>query len=124
MAYSNRGSNLPGIAAGADLSAGQHRFVQVDATGRAILAPAGGRIDAALENNPLEDEAASLMGPGSVAKIEASAAIAAGAQVSAAANGQGVTAISGDYIAGVCVEAAGAAGELCSVFLTMPGRVA
>ena len=121
MAYSNRGSNLPGIVAGADLSAAQHRFVQVDATGRAVLAPAGGRVDAALENNPPTDGACSLMGPGSVAKIEASAAVAYGAQVAAAANGQAVTAVSTNFIAGVCVEAAGAAGELCSVFLTMPG---
>ena len=124
MSYSNRGSNLPGIVAGADLSAAQHRFVSIDATGRAVLTGAGARIDGALENNPALDVPASIMGPGSVAKIEASAAIAVGASVAAAANGQGVTAAAGNYIAGVCVEAAGQAGELCSVFLTFPGRQA
>jgi hypothetical protein len=121
MAYNNRGSNLPGIVAGADLTAAQHRFVQIDATGRAVLAPAGGRVDAALENNPDIDVAASLCGPGSVVKIEASAAIAAGAAVASAANGQGVTAVSTNFIAGICVEAAGAAGELCSVWMSFPG---
>ena len=124
MSYATRGSDLPGIVAGADLTAAQHRFCSIDATGREVLTAAGARIDAALENNPDIDQAASLQASGAVVKIEASAAIALGAQVAAAANGQGVTAISGDYIAGPCVEAAGGAGELCSVFLTFPGRVA
>lgn len=121
MAYSNRGTNLPGIVAGADLTAAQHRFVTIDSAGKAVLTAAGGRIDAALENNPNTDEAASLMGPGAVAKIEASAAVALGASVASAANGQAVTASTGNYIGGICVEAAGAAGELCSVFMTYTG---
>jgi hypothetical protein len=124
MAYDNRGTNLPGIVAGADLTAAQHRFVSIDGTGRADLTGAGLLITGALENNPDIDQAASIQGPGSVVKIEASAAIVAGAAVASAANGQGVTAASGNYIAGECVEAAGAAGELCSVFLTFPGRLA
>ena len=124
MSYSNRGSNLPGIAAGADLSAAQHRFVSIDATGRAVLTAAGARADGALENNTGLDQAASIMGTGSVAKIEASAAIAAGASVSSAANGQGRVAVALDHIVGTCVEAATAAGELCSVWITMPGKQA
>ncbi len=121
MAYSNRGTNLPGIVAAADLSQAQHRFITIDTGGRATLASAGARVDAALENNPVEDAAASLMGPGSVAKIEASAAVALGDLVASGADGQAAVAASGNFIAGVCVEAAGAAGELCSVWLTMPG---
>lgn len=122
MAYANRGSNLPGIVAAVDLSAAQHRFVTVGATGVGLTAAAG-RIDAALENNPVAGEAASLSGPGSVVKIEASAAIAVGASVGSAANGQARTAAALDYIAGVCVEAAGAGGELCSVWMTFPAKV-
>lgn len=124
MSYSNRGSNLPGIVAGADLSAAQHRFVSINGSGKADLTAAGARVDAVVENNPALDVAASLMGPGSVAKVEASAAIALGASVASAANGQAVTAASTNFIAGVCVEAAGASGELCSVWLTMPGVLA
>jgi len=121
MSYATRGSDLPGIVAGADLTAAQHRFCSIDATGRAVLTAAGARVDAALENNPNIDQAASLQGPGAVVKVEASAAVALGAAVASAANGQAVTAISTNFIAGICVEAAGAAGELCSVWMTFPG---
>ena len=124
MSYATRGSDLPGIVAGADLTASRQRFCSIDATGRAVLTAAGARVDAALENNPDIGQAASLQGPGAVVKIEASAAIALGADVASAANGQGVTAVAGNYIAGRCVEAAGAAGELCSVWMIFPGRAA
>lgn len=123
MAFSNRGANLPGVVAAADLTAAQHRFVTIDSNGKAGLTGAAGRIDAVVENNPNTDEPASLMGPGSVAKVEASAAIALGANVSSAANGQARTAVQFDFIAGVCVEAAGASGDLCSVWMTHPGTV-
>ena len=121
MAFSNRGTNLPGIVAGADLSAAQHRFVSIDSAGKAVLTGAGAIVDAALENNPILDEAASLMGPGSVAKIEASAAIALGAEVSSAANGQARTAVQFDFIAGRALTVAGGSGELVSVWMNFPG---
>ncbi len=121
MAISNRGTNLPGVVAAADLTAAQHRFVSVDSNGAAALTGAAGRMDAVVENNPDIDQAASLMGPGSIAKVEASAAIAAGASVGSAANGQARTAVTNDFIAGVALNAVGASGELVSVFLTFPG---
>lgn len=124
MAYSTRGNSLPGISAGADLSTtGQHRFVTVDSTGRVVLTGAAGRSEGVLANNPIEDQAAEVQGHGAVAKVSASAAIAAGDSVASAANGQGRTAVALDFIIGVCVEAAGASGELCSVYITMPGKL-
>ena len=75
MAYGNRGSNLPGIVAGADLTAAQHRFITIDSTGRAVLSGLGGRISAVLQNNPNTGQAATLEGPGSVSKLESGAAV-------------------------------------------------
>lgn len=124
MAYENRGTNLPGIVAAADYSAAQHRFVSINGDGKAELTGAGLRMDACLENNPLADHAATLNGPGSVAKIEASAAIAQGADVASAADGKAVLAASGNYIAGKALNAVSAAGELVSVWFTLPGRAA
>ena len=122
MAYDNRGTNLPGVVAAADLSALQHRFVTIGATGVNVTAAAG-RIDAVLDNDPILNQAATLMGPGSVAKVTASAAITVGDSVGSAASGKARTALALDYIAGICVEAAGADGELCSVWLTFPAKV-
>ena len=121
MAFSNRGTNLPGIAAGADLTAAQHRFVTTDSTGRAVLSGAGARVGAVVENDPNTGQAATLMGPGSVSKVEAGAAIALGADVASDSLGRAVTAVAGDFIVGECVSAAGALGELCSVWVNPTG---
>lgn len=123
MAYDNRGTNLPGIVAAADYSAAQHRFVAINSAGKAALCAAGARVDAVLDNNPAADQACSLMGPGSVAKVEASAAIALGAEVASAADGKAVTAseAAGDYVAGVAVTAGAGAGALVSVWLPFHG---
>jgi len=122
MAYENVSHTVPGIAAGADLTGSQNRFVSIDSTGRAVLTGAGARVDGVVGNKPNTGEPVSMIGYGSVAKVEASAAIALGASVASAANGQAVTATLNAFIAGVCVSAAGAAGELCSVYLASHGQ--
>lgn len=124
MAIEKRGPTLPGRTAAADYSAAQHRFVTATPGDTATLAGDGVQVDAALVNNPIAGEAAELWGPGSVAKIEASAPIADGAAVASAANGKAKTAASGNYIVGRALNAVGADGELVSVWMTMPGRLA
>jgi len=125
MAYEKRGETLPGIAAGADLSStGQHRFVDLDGSGEAVLAGAGAAVAGVLENAPAQGEAAAIMGPGSVSKVEAGAAVSAGADVTSDASGRAVTSASGNYIAGKAINAAGGAGELISVWICQPGRTA
>jgi len=121
MSNQNRGGNLPGITAGADLSASQFRFVSIDATGRAVLTAAGARIDGALGNTPKIDEAATINTCGATAKIESAGAVAVGDPVAAAAGGMAATAVAGNFIAGVCTVPSIAAGELISVHLTFPG---
>lgn len=124
MAISNRGTNLPGVVAAVDLSAAQHHFISIDASGNAALSGAGAVVDAVLENNPVAGVAVSLMGPGSIAKVVSAAAIAAGAKVASDASAEATTALSGNYIAGTALNATSGAGELVSVWLNMPGRLA
>jgi hypothetical protein len=104
MAYDNRGTNLPGIVAAADYSAAQHRFVAINSSGKAALCAAGARVDAVLDNNPAADQACSLMGPGSVSKVEASAA-GAGALVSVWLPFHGVREANGTKLAGFVANA-------------------
>lgn len=123
MAFDKTGETLPGIVAAADYSAAQHRFVTINGSGKALLSAAGGRVDAVLDNNPVADAAATLLGPGSVAKVEASAPIAQGASVASAADGKAVTAGTDVWVAGVALTEAGAAGELVSVWMTFAGYI-
>lgn len=69
MSFENRGSNLPGIVAGADLTADQFRAVVIDSTGRAVVAGADVAIDGILQNDPDITEAATIWGTGSVSKV-------------------------------------------------------
>ena len=59
-----------------------------------------------------------------ISEMEASAAVAVGALVAIAADGRGKTAATGERIVGVCLEAAGGAGERMSVRLRLPGVLA
>lgn len=124
MAWEKVGPTLPGMVAGADLTAAQHRFVNVNASGKVVAAGAGTPCDGVLQNNPDTDQAATVWGVGSVSKVSAGAAVAQGALVASDGNGQGITAVSGNYIAGRALTAAAGAGELISVWLFNPGRLA
>ena len=107
MANENRGMQLSGISAGADLSALQHRFMKLDAAGEAVVCGAGESMSGVLDNAPLEDSATViLMGP--TAKVIAgSGGMVLGASIASDAAGKGVAAGTGDYVAGPCVIAAG-----------------
>ena len=125
MAREKTGATLPTLVAAADFTtAGQHRFVVIDSNGKAALAGAGVAVDGVLQNNPDVDQAATVWGPGTLSKIEAGAAVATGAQVTPDATGRAVDAATTNYIAGKIVDAAGGAGEIASVWITQPGRLA
>lgn len=121
MSISNRGANLPGITAGADLTGSQHLFVTIDANGQAVVAGAGARVDGALENNPPQDTACSIMGQGSYAKIKAGAAIAAGDDVASDAAGKAITATTGARIAGTCIIGAPVVDGLATILIRQDG---
>lgn len=124
MAWEKVGPTLPGMVAGADLTAGQHLFVVVNSSGKIVAAGAGAAVDGVLQNNPAADQAATVWGVGSVSKVVAGAAVSQGAQVTPNASGQAVTAASGNYIAGRALQAATGAGQKIPVWVTSPGRVA
>ena len=125
MAFEKVGETLPGIEASGDLSSDQFKFVTIDSNGQAVLAGAGASIAGVLQNKPSAiGIAATIWGPGTVSKVIASAAIAAGADVTSTAVGLAVTSATGNYIAGIALRASSASGDLIPVFITQPGRTA
>ena len=123
MAYSKVGETLPGPVAGADLTTHQFKFVTFSASD-IQLAGAGVSVVGVLQNNPNTGDAATVWGPGSVSKIYSGAAVAKGADVTPDASGRAVTSATGNYIAGKVLQAATAADQLISVWMTQPGRTA
>lgn len=110
--------NKVSVTAGADLSAAtKPRFLKVDNTGRYVLAGSGERALAVMTDTPrgVVGAAVAVVLPGTITKVEASAAISAGANVTSAANGKVVTAATGNIINGVALEDATAAGDVISV---------
>lgn len=125
MAVENHYRSLPGVTASADFSTtGQCRFVKLDGACTVGLAGAGEAVDGVLMNCPALGKAATVAGVGDLAKVQAAAAIPAGSFVASDATGQAIVATSGDYIAGRVLDGVAAAGEVVSVYLTMPGRLA
>lgn len=116
MAFENQGSNLPGIDAGADLTAAQFRAVVIDGTGRAVLAGADVAIDGILQDNPAIDEPAAIWGPGTVSKVVVGTGGATrGALATTAADGV-IDASATDVIAGRFLET-GVAGTTVSMWM-------
>ena len=124
MAYEKVGATLPGVVASGDLTGSQFLFVKVDGEKTVGLAGAGEAVEGVLQNKPDTDHAATVWGCGTVSKVVAGAAVAAGAFVTPDAASKGVTAGTGDYIAGRCLTAAANPDELITVFITNPGRSA
>lgn len=110
------GQMIPGEAA-ADLSAGQYRAVVIDSNGQFARAGAGVAIAGVQQNKPAaQGRAISVMKDG-VSKAEAGAAITAGAKVTTDANGKFVAATTGDFVSGFAWTAAGADGEIFSLWM-------
>lgn len=102
----------------ADLSADMYKFVTMTSTGLALNTLAGGPCIGVLDTNDADalGKRASLAILG-VTKVEASAAIAAGARVSSTALGLAVTATTDEYSQGTALVAAAAAGDIIPVLL-------
>jgi len=114
MAYEIPGFSFT-LPAAADLSALQFRAVNVDATGKAALPAALGRIIGVLQNKPTLNQAATIVCSG-ISKVTAGAAIAAGANVEVDALGRVITRATG-IPAGIALEAASGAGIVIAVYL-------
>jgi hypothetical protein len=109
------------LLAGADLSAAQFKAIKVNSSGQAVLAAAGDFAIGVLQNNPASGEAATVRVAGK-SKFNGDAAVAAGAKVTASADGQIITAtVATDNVLGVCLEAVANAGEVGSLLITTSG---
>jgi len=118
MAWESPQTRVTGLNAAADLSTtGQFRFVDVTGDQAVNLTGAAGKAIGVLQNKPVSGAPATIYGVGSVSKVAASAAIAAGAKIGSAASGKARTAASADVTLGVALEAAAADDDLISVLL-------
>lgn len=94
-----------------------HRFVVMSGTSCLQAGVAGVALGVSQNvTTGVAGEAVSIMTQG-VSRIEASAAIAVGARVAPAAAGKARTAVSGDTVAGIALEAASADGQIIAIQL-------
>lgn len=116
MAYEIPGFSFP-LPSGADFSASkQFRFVDVNATGKAVNPAAGGSVIGVRQTRPRANEATTIVHSG-VSIVEAGGVIDAGALIASDANGLAVTAAAGNTTVGRALEAATASGIQIAVLL-------
>lgn len=102
-----------------------YRFAVFNASGQAAVPAQGVFCDGIVLESVASGLTTSLGLPdGAIVKVEAAAAIAAGANVTPSANGRGETAASGDVIMGKALQAAAAAGEIIEMQFLYRGVVA
>jgi hypothetical protein len=122
MAYELRLETIT-LPSAADLSTKQYHFVYTDSAGRAALqTSAGANCDGVLQNKPAAIDRAAGIATGGISKVSCSEAIAAGAKVAVHTTGQAKTAVSGNRVLGVAVEAATAANDIIPVLLKLEGE--
>lgn len=114
MAYEIIVQNIT-LPAGANLSENQYFAVTVDSESNAVLAGAGEVAIGILQNDPNEDEAATIMTYG-LTKAVFGDTVANGAIVTPDADGKLVTSTTGDREVGIAIEG-GAADEIGTVLL-------
>lgn len=121
MAYEGSLRTIPGQIASADLSAKQFYFVDIGASGAAVIGTEGIAADGVLQNKPAAAGRAATIASGGVSKVVAGAAITKGAHVMSSSAGKAITATSGKTILGTALEAAGADGDIIAVNLDIDG---
>lgn len=116
-------ATLPGFVSGVDLSGNQYRFVKHGATAGtcAVIAAATDRPIAVQQDKPstaTDDSRLGLVVVG-IVRLKADAAISAGAEIQASADGDAKTAVATGYVAGFAMEAATAAGDIISCYVNL-----
>ena len=116
---------IPGLklslAAAADLSALQYKFVKVDSSGNAAAIAAATDLPiGVLQNKPTQGQVAEIMCDG-VTKLQADAAVTPGTVIGTSADGQADAKTAGtdttEHAVGLVLEGAGAAGNLCTALI-------
>lgn len=96
------------FVAGADLSAKKYFGVKLDTTVNQVVLAGAGEAEFVLLNSPKSGEAAECAMLGGGAMGISGAAIAIGAEVASNAAGKLITALSGNKVIGIAIEAAAA----------------
>lgn len=125
MAFSNP-ENIYSFEANGDLSADQFLFFKIDSNGQLDRCDTQGeQAFGVLQDAPAAAGRAGALATSGIVKVVANAALAIGTNVTPATTGKAEAALTGDYIAGEVVANASAAdGDVISVLLSKPGRVA
>jgi len=93
MAYEGILSNIPGLVAGADLSAAQFRFGKINTAGKVVQADTEGEyIDGVIQNKPDAADKVCTFGCGGVSKIVCGDSVTAGDRLMGDADGKAKTA--------------------------------
>lgn len=125
---------VPGMLAGADLSADQFKLVKQNGTGKQVIlcSSAGEFVFGVLQNKPDAVAKAATIQTLGMSKVLAGASVSIGDQLKCDATGRAVAAsaanvdatsastteaVKGSFVFGVALEAASAAGEVISVDL-------
>lgn len=124
MAFENVVCTVPGLAAAADLSTHQYKFVKLTAAEKVNLADTLGEpVVGVLQNKPAGDgHAAEVAIDGSVTKVLSGALVVAGTYVTTDATARAVTAGATENRVGLAITGAGAAGQLLTVLLGNKGN--
>lgn len=112
---------LPSFTAAADLRTNQFQFVKLNASGQVVLCGTLGEgCIGVLNNKPNLSEQCEIISIG-VTKLKVSAAIVPGAAITTTAAGLGVTAATGQTIAGRALNSGSGNGSLIACFIFMGG---
>ena len=97
------------LTAGADLSAKKYHGVKLGSNDGEVVIAVAGDAEFILMNSPQAGEAAECAMIGGGALAHSGAAVAKGAEVASDANGKIITAVAGNKVIGIALEAASAA---------------
>lgn len=107
----------------AGLTSRQFTFQKVDTNGQLAAPSSGGNVVGVLQDKPTaQGQPGQICGPGSVTKVVAAAAIAAGALVSTDSSGKAVTSTTGAEILGQALEAVSNANDIFRVRFMPMGK--
>jgi hypothetical protein len=106
------------LKAGADLSAGQYRFVEISAARTVTIANAITDIAlGVLQNDPAAADLPASIAINGTTKVLSGAAITAGARVSPTADGRAQASVSTQFPRGIALETAAGANEVIEILL-------
>jgi hypothetical protein len=123
MAFQSQQTLIPGLKAGADLSAAdkQYKFVKLSAKGTVVLCTAiTDKVVGVLQNRPASGEGADVCAIG-LTKLQGDADLAVGVYVGPSTDSQAQVAVATQFPCGQIIEDNGAAGGYCTALVNCAG---